>query len=164
MNLVGVRFLGELGPDLVDPWEVSKMVKKALSKVQSVKITRAGLVLILCVYADQKDNFLGLKIELMIMLCHVLTYGAGWVPVKGVSSGVSENVDINMLKKIPGVVDIRRMNRLVNGRKENSASAMQYCKANAAFHWKCTSGVPKCCRCEQGVKRQAHRTNVLDVK
>lgn len=44
--------------------------------------------------------------------------------VKGVISGVSEDVDIEMLKNISGVVDIRRMNHVVNGRKEKSLSVL----------------------------------------
>lgn len=39
-------------------------------------------------------------------------------PVNGEMSGVSDNVDITLLMKIPGVVDAHRMNHMVNSRKE----------------------------------------------
>ena len=38
-------------------------------------------------------------------------------PVKLLISGVSEDVDVALLKKIPGVVSACGMNRMVNGRK-----------------------------------------------
>lgn len=55
LYLIGVCFLGVFVPDLVTPLKISKMVKKALGKVQSVKIMRNALVLISCLYADQKE-------------------------------------------------------------------------------------------------------------
>lgn len=67
--------------------------------------------LISCVSVDQKKKC-GYH-----SLCFELRSRA---PVKGLISGVSEDVDIALLKKIPGVVSACRMNRMVNGRKEKT--------------------------------------------
>lgn len=60
------------------------------------------------------------------MMYHASSCGAG-PPVKGVISGVLEDVDIALLKEIPGVVDARRINSIVNGRKEKSLSILVFC-------------------------------------
>jgi hypothetical protein len=45
-------------------------------------------------------------------------------PVNGVIAGVSEEVVIEELKSIPGVVDARRMNRWVSGKEKKSLSIL----------------------------------------
>ena len=42
--LVGVHFLGMLGPDLLNALDIFKMVGKGLDKVKLMKITRSGLI------------------------------------------------------------------------------------------------------------------------
>lgn len=45
-------------------------------------------------------------------------------PIKGIISGVSEDIDI--LKKIPGEVDVCWMNRVNNGKTEKSLSVVLF--------------------------------------
>lgn len=56
-----VRFLGELGPELSNSLEVSKMVERGVGKVESVRVTRSGLVLIFCVSSDQRKSVLAIR-------------------------------------------------------------------------------------------------------
>lgn len=96
------------------------MVGKGLDKVKLLKITRSGLVLIAYASAAQKKSMVGLtRFEDYAVPCFELRRRS---PVKGIISGVSEELDIDILKNTPGVVDACKMNHFVNGRKENSLS------------------------------------------
>ena len=44
-----------------NPFEVSKMVKYALGKVESVRVTRRGLILINCISEEQRKIAVSLK-------------------------------------------------------------------------------------------------------
>ena len=90
---------------------------KALGKVPSVKITRSAHVLIYCVCADQKECVLGLtQVDDYPGSCIELRSRAH---VKRVISGVPEEVDIDILKNVFGVVDVRMINHMVIGFHSN---------------------------------------------
>jgi hypothetical protein len=97
------------------------MMEKALSKVKSGKVTISGLFL---VFLGEKKCVLDIKpVDGCDISCFELRSMA---TVRGVISGVSEDVDIALLKEIPGVVDARRMNCMVNGRKEKNLSVQVF--------------------------------------
>jgi hypothetical protein len=51
---VGVCFLDK-DVYLGNPFEVTSMVKKAFGKVDAVKVTRSGMLLISCVFREQNE-------------------------------------------------------------------------------------------------------------
>lgn len=58
--LGGVRFTNNNAFFWEIHFEVSRMVKDALGKVESVRVTRSGFVLISCVLKEQKEKALWL--------------------------------------------------------------------------------------------------------
>lgn len=89
---------------------MSKMVKHAL--VESIKVTRSGLILIDCASEEQRKTAVGLKrIHTTEVSCFKLQSGA---PIKGVITGVTMDVNIEYLKRIPGVVGARHLTHSVN--------------------------------------------------
>ena len=46
---------------LADPFVVSLWVEKELGNVESVRVTRRGLVIIVCVSVGQRENALGIQ-------------------------------------------------------------------------------------------------------
>lgn len=79
---------------------------------ESVRVTRRGLILINCISEEQRKIAVGLKrIQTTEVLCFELWSRA---PVKGVISGVPTDVQVEYLKRIPGVVGARRLTRLLN--------------------------------------------------
>lgn len=83
--MVKVRFTSK-NDFLGDPFAVSKLIKEELDKVELVRVTRSGMMLISCVKAQK---------EKALLLYKMLTYDVGSydcqsrAPVKGVNSGVS---------------------------------------------------------------------------
>ena len=60
--MVGVTFLEKVDPCLLaDPFVVSGWVKTKLRDVESVKVTKTGLVIIVCVSAGQREQALRVK-------------------------------------------------------------------------------------------------------
>ena len=78
--------------------------------MESVKVTRSGLVIIVCVSVGQRENVLGVKrMGARIVNCFAIKKR---VPLKGVITGVAVNVKVDQLKgKIPGVCDARHLVR-----------------------------------------------------
>ena len=59
---VGVKFMEKVDSCLLaDPFVVSQWVKKVLGHVESVRLTRSGLVLIVYVSIGQRKNALKVK-------------------------------------------------------------------------------------------------------
>ena len=87
---------------------VSGWVKTELGAVESVEVTRRGLVIIVCVSAGQREKALRVKrMGKRDVNCFATKKRA---PLKGVITGVAVNVKVNQLKgKIPGVCDARRL-------------------------------------------------------
>ena len=59
---VGLKFKEKVDSCLLaDPFVVSRWVKKELGNMESVRVTRSGLVIIVCVSVGQKEKALGVK-------------------------------------------------------------------------------------------------------
>ena len=86
--------------------------------MESVRLTRSGLVLIVCVSAGQREQALRIKrMRERDVNCFTLKKKA---PMKGVVTGVEVNVKVDQLKgKIPGLCDTRCLVR----RKQGGVSA-----------------------------------------
>ena len=92
---------------LADPFVVSRWVK-------SVRVTRSGLVIIVCVSVGHRKNALEVKRMGAIKVnSFVLKKKA---PMKGVITGIAVDVKVDQLRaKIPGVCDARRLMRRRQG-------------------------------------------------
>ena len=90
---VGVKFMEKVDSCLLaDPFVVSRWVEKELGHVESVRVTRSGLVIIVCVSVGQWKNALEVKrMGARKVNCFLLKKRA---PMKGVVPGVA--VDINV--------------------------------------------------------------------
>jgi hypothetical protein len=92
------------------------MVKKVLGKVDAVKVTRNGMVLISCVSEEQKECALWLA-ELLKHEVNSCDFQSR-APVKGVISGVPSDIDNQYRRlKITGVIHARCLTSVENEKK-----------------------------------------------
>ena len=106
---VVVKFMEKVDSCLLaDPFVVSWQVKKELGHVESVRVTRSGLMIIACVSVGQRKNALEVKrMGARKVNCFVLKKRA---TIKGVITGVAVNIKVDQLRgKIPGVCDAHRL-------------------------------------------------------
>lgn len=105
---VGVRFLEKVDSCLFsDPYVVSGWVEKNLGTLNSVKVSRSGVVLIICVSSTQREWALRITcLGTRSLSCFALRSRA---PLEGVITGVALSVEMEQIKmRIPSVSDARR--------------------------------------------------------
>lgn len=103
--LLGVWFLGGLGPKLTNSLEVSKMVERSGNKGSQEDWVSLDLFVFLL---NRRSLFWNPgRMDGCAVSCFELRRRA---PVKAFISGVSEEVGIKVLKSVHGAVDARRMN------------------------------------------------------
>jgi hypothetical protein len=98
----------------VDPFVVSRWVRKELGVVESVKVTCSGLVIFVCVTSGQREKVLCVtQFGSRSVSCFALRNKA---PLKAVISGVALSVEVEQFKwKIPRVCDASCLVRLRPG-------------------------------------------------
>ena len=117
-----------------NPFEELKMVKYALGKVESVRVTRSGLILIRCICEEQRKFAVGFKTT---RTTEVSCFELGSrTPVRGVIWGVKTGVQVEYTKRIPGVVGSRRLTRWVNGRNRSLSVLLFYEEEHLPTHVK----------------------------
>jgi hypothetical protein len=101
---------------VADPFVVSWWVKKELGYVESMRVTRSGLVITVSVSVGQRENALVVKrMGARKVTCFVLKIRA---PMKGVITWVAVNIKVDQLRgKIPSVCDARHLMRRRQGGK-----------------------------------------------
>ena len=103
-----------------DPQAVGKFVEKRIGKVNSVRITRNGLVIIEC--KDKEQVFKALNIQ-QFNKCYVKMFHLeGKRKVRGVISGVPLTVKQDHIVDVDGVCEARRLTRFKDGKREESSS------------------------------------------
>lgn len=105
-----------------DPQAVGKFVESTWGKVKSVRITRNGMVIIECTSKAQASNWIDLKFFNKHRVNVFYLGGKRRRGVRGVVSGVPQEIRPESFLEVDGVCGARRLTRFTEGKREDSKS------------------------------------------